>query len=283
MCNNHLSPGEVCPDYGLRRADAAAAADTEFQRLSKARLGENAIERHARIARDRERYPGCQEVAAAASFYRAARRLPEPRLSLDMLEASFNKALRVGAAFDSAVSFETGGTVTIGLAYAGLVQQTADQLRIICGPAPFGLGLRVSYVDVPEPYSTAAEQAEDVKRNRNLEVATISTWPDAYHPLLSNERGGQYDQFRAVHDVFGHACIGTGFDRHGEYASWVLHSSMFTGLAQRAASTELHGENSYLVAFGRQAEHKAVLLPPTLTDPGADLRLAGYDLKRVDL
>lgn len=234
--------------------------------------GEDALQRHARIARERELYRGCSDVASIAHWYRAVHGLPEPQLTTAMYEASYTKALRVGAAFAEATSFVTGGTVEIGLAYGDLVRQVNDQLTLACATRPYGLGIDIEYVDNPEPYHTAEEQAEDVRRNRHLMIATISRWPDSYHPLLSNERGGQYDRFRAVHDLFGHACIGTGFDRHGEYASWVTHSSMFYGPAQRAASTELHGENSYLVAFGRVATHKAVLLPRNLTDPALDLR-----------
>lgn len=271
MCNTHLDSSELCPDFGLRRADAALQADTEFQRLSTPRLGESADERHERIARDRERYEGCRDLQAAARFYRAAHGLPEPVLDARTIEASYTKALRVAAEFDEAESFVTGGAVQIGLAYGDLVRQVDQQLDVAARPVSTGgLGVTISYVNDPEPYASAAEQADDLRLNRHLDVATISVWPDSQHPLLSNERGGQYDRFRAVHDIFGHACVGTGFDRHGEYASWVVHSSMFHGPAQRAASTELHGENSYQVAFHRPAPHKAILLPPHLTDPALD-------------
>jgi hypothetical protein len=39
---------------------------------------------------------------------------------------------------------------------------------------------------------------------------------------------------------------------------------MYTGLARWALATELHAEHSVLWTTGTVAEHKAVLLPPTL-------------------
>jgi hypothetical protein len=76
--------------------------------------------------------------------------------------------------------------------------------------------------------------------------------------------GGTYDRFRAVHDIVSHAWRGYGFDRHGEFSAWLTEDRMYTGLARWALATELHAEHSVLWTTGTVAEHKAVLLPPTL-------------------
>ncbi len=44
-----------------------------------------------------------------------------------------------------------------------------------------------------------------------MTLATIAA--EAPHPLLGGEEGGVVDQLRVVHDVFGHAALGVGFDR----------------------------------------------------------------------
>jgi len=38
---------------------------------------------------------------------------------------------------------------------------------------------------------------------------------------MDSSRSGSYDRFRAVHDILGHARLGLGFDRDGEFAVWL--------------------------------------------------------------
>ena len=76
--------------------------------------------------------------------------------------------------------------------------------------------------------------------------------------------------FRAVHDVFGHAASGRGFDRHGEEAAWLKHSTMYSPLAARALATETRGQTcARIFHYGgrRFPEQKAVLLPRSFSDP----------------
>ena len=78
------------------------------------------------------------------------------------------------------------------------------------------------------------------------------------------EVGGAYDRFRAVHDVLGHAYLGVGFDRDGEYATWRFQERFHSPLARRALATELHAEHSVRWTTGELPEHKAVLLDERL-------------------
>ena len=75
---------------------------------------------------------------------------------------------------------------------------------------------------------------------------------------------GEYDRFRAVHDVLGHAGLGLGFDRHGEFAVWLYQERFHSPPARRALATELHGQHSVYWTTGHMAEPKAVLLDPEL-------------------
>jgi hypothetical protein len=86
------------------------------------------------------------------------------------------------------------------------------------------------------------------------------------HPFLSN---AENDMFRAVHDAFGHAATGRGFDVDGEEAAWCKHSSMYSRLARQAMTTETRGQNSALVFCCDGAhfpEQKVFLLPPEFSD-----------------
>jgi hypothetical protein len=81
------------------------------------------------------------------------------------------------------------------------------------------------------------------------------------HPYLSD---GENDMFRAVHDAFGHAASGRGFDPHGEEAAWLKHGAMYTPAARRVLATEIRGQTCAMVFHHRGErfpEQKAVLLP----------------------
>ncbi len=144
-------------------------------------------------------------------------------------------------------------------AYAAFRRETMRQYAYLVGRVEFGgLGVRVRVVDI-DPYADAAAMIDDLAR-RELEVfATAAT--DNRHPFLSDTEN---DMFRAVHDAFGHASIGRGFDGHGEEAAWLKHSGMYSAPARRALTTETRGQNcAMLFTYRGQrfAEQKAVLLP----------------------
>jgi hypothetical protein len=87
------------------------------------------------------------------------------------------------------------------------------------------------------------------------------------HPFFSDEEN---DQFRAVHDAFGHAAIGRGFSRHGEEAAYQAHSQMFSPEARPALHTETRAQNS-VVNYGRKPgsfpEQKVAIIDPELREP----------------
>ncbi|WP_229403580.1 hypothetical protein [Micromonospora okii] len=163
-------------------------------------------------------------------------------------------------------------------AYAAFCRETVRQYQFLVGPVEFGgLGVTVRVVDA-DPYPDVASMVDDVRRRR------LKVWSSAAtgnpHPYLGD---AENDMFRAVHDVFGHAATGRGFDRHGEEAAWLKHSTMYSWLAGRALATETRGQNCariYRYPSGRFPEQKAVLLPRVFSDPrrvwdaGAERRVA---------
>ncbi|MER7420725.1 hypothetical protein ABT346_28740 [Micromonospora peucetia] len=150
-------------------------------------------------------------------------------------------------------------------AYGAFCRETVQQYHFMVGRVEFGgLGVAVRIVD-EDPYVDVESMIDDVRRRR------LRVWASAAsgnpHPYLSD---GENEMFRAVHDVFGHAASGRGFDRHGEEAAWLKHSSMYSPLARRALATETRGQNCAQIFHyrgGRFPEQKAVLLPRSFSDP----------------
>jgi hypothetical protein len=244
----------------------------------KQQPGETASAYNDRLFRDgQEHYEPAHEVEAAAAAYRASQGLPEPKGISDWttIEANVDRMKLVGDAFAAAKSDPKDPKVRA--AYAELVRQVGVQWKLLTDPVEKGgLGVKVDFVSPQEikdkygdpdgynPYNTAKEQRDDVVETHHLAIASLADYPDAAHPLLDSSRGGSYDKFRAVHDAFGHTAVGADFTRHGEWQAWLHHCSMFTGDARIAASTELTGENSFLVSRHTAAPHKAALLPSNL-------------------
>ncbi|MFB9187105.1 hypothetical protein ACFFX1_54045 [Dactylosporangium sucinum] len=150
------------------------------------------------------------------------------------------------------------------VAYAEFCAHTMRQYQFLIGRVEFGgLGVAVRVVD-DDPYPDAAAMVEDVRHRRLRVFASAATGNP--HPYLSD---GENDMFRAVHDAFGHAASGRGFDAHGEEAAWLKHGVMYPPLARRALTTEIRGQTCALV-FRRTGrgfpEQKAALLPRRFSD-----------------
>jgi hypothetical protein len=149
----------------------------------------------------------------------------------------------------------TGGRVC-NAAYARLVDET-DALFA-------HLMVEVAFTMAEHPYASAEELICSVRHDHLLEVTSAAWERGRTHPMMGCEVGGAYDRFRAVHDVLGHAHLGVGFDRDGEYATWRFQERFHTPLARRALATELHAEHSVRWTSGELPEHKAVLLDERL-------------------
>jgi hypothetical protein len=145
-------------------------------------------------------------------------------------------------------------------AYRAFRDETRKQYEFLTRPAEQGgLGIRV-VVSPRDPYPDAIAMTEDLRAYRRLLVYATAGCGNE-HPWLSNDEN---DMFRAVHDAFGHAAIGRGFDADGEEAAWLKHATMYSGPARRAMTTETRGQTCALIYHyqGRRfAEQKMMLLP----------------------
>lgn len=124
-----------------------------------------------------------------------------------------------------------------------------------------------------QPYADSAEMRADVFNNNHIWVFEGGE----PHPFLTQE---QNTQFRAVHDLFGHAKTGFEFGPRGKLNATRAHAQMFSKEALPALVTETIGQNSW-VNFGEAnaglpaeqrafAVQKADLLPEALYAPLLD-------------
>ncbi len=143
---------------------------------------------------------------------------------------------------------------TVLAAYAQLKEQTDSMFAAI------SRAIRIVFTRCTMPYSSECEMISSVRAEKLLEVTSSSAGPNGGHPMFGSGFGGAYDRFRAVHDFSGHAKLNAGFDRHGEFMTWLQQDRDYAGLARWALATELHGRNSVLCTTGDFVEPKAILL-----------------------
>lgn len=125
------------------------------------------------------------------------------------------------------------------------------------------LGVRVHYTHGSgDPYDNAAELCADLRATRTMMLRTAAL--DTPHPRLDSSCGGTLDRLRVVHDVFGHAALGLGFDVQSEYATWLQCRTLFSPRARAAAFTELVGAVTTYVMTGAKPLLRADLPPEDL-------------------
>jgi len=185
--------------------------------------------------------------------------------------------VRVDPAAAHAVAAAYIGTPTtrcplVTAAYARLVAESDRLFRQLTAPDRPDR-VRIVFTTCAAPYADDRELIGSVRRDRVLEVTTVAIKRDRQHPLIGNDLGGAYDRFRGVHDVLGHARLGLGFDRDGEFACWRSQERFHGPLARWALATELHGQHSVYWTTGQLAEPKAILLDPGLLERSATAAL----------
>jgi hypothetical protein len=130
-----------------------------------------------------------------------------------------------------------------------MVEETKRQYDYMTKPTSKG-GLGISMeVTKEDPYTKPSADGmrripdpegmmRDVRENSRIKVFSTATTGE--HPFFTNDEN---DMFRGVHDFFGHAATGRGFDESGEDAAYLSHASMFSPTARLAMATETRGQN----------------------------------------
>jgi hypothetical protein len=147
----------------------------------------------------------------------------------------------------------------VSRSYDALERETAALFAIIRDR----LGVRVEYVHGDsDPYLSAAELCAELRERGSMTLTTIAG--EAPHPLLGGEQGGTVDQLRVIHDVFGHAALGLGFDVQSEFNTWLQCRTLFSATARPAAFCELVGAVTAYVTTGEKPGLRADLPPAAL-------------------
>lgn len=226
------------------------------------------------LFKTREVYPPSKFIADGIDRWQTEHGLPPLPDDLIDTPVDLEEADDVARFFEGAPDMSDDPDVRA--AYEDFKAQSAEQWDFMTRPeSEGGMGITVDFTDQVDPYATAEEQRNDLEQNHHL---TIQSGLGGDHSGTMTQE--EYDRFRAVHDVFGHAGIGSGFDRHGEYEAWLVHAAMYRGQGRRAMSTEYHGVNSamWTGAPGSPGTGKSVLLPDEFGEPPwlrAD-KLGGY-------
>ena len=80
----------------------------------------------------------------------------------------------------------------------------------------------------------------------------------------SAARATRSTELRVVHDVFGHAALGLGFDLQSEFATWLQCRTLFSAEARPAAFCELVGAVTAYITTGEKPGLQAKLPPAEL-------------------
>ena len=192
-------------------------------------------------------------IPRVAAAYMQERGLPleMPRL-IKKTDERF--AMRVADAYEAMQ--DAPNDPAVARAYAKMAEEASDQFRFIVSRA----GVKTEAWRKPkQPYANSAEMLADIEQNNHLwyfpsesgfgQTDTVL----ATNPLLQPGKSGLpvNDEFRVVHDYFGHGRSRAQFGPVGEENATRTHETMFTPEARDAMITETRGQNSW-VNFGPQ-------------------------------
>jgi hypothetical protein len=218
--------------------------------------------KHAMLFQIREQYPPVDYIVEGAQRWRAEHGLPEPAIDIAEIPAPRLKGDVVAKFFE--LTPDQSDDPRVQAAFYAFKRQNEEMWDFMTRPeSEGGLGIKITFTpyEAGDPYPTAEAQAEDLRVNHHM---TTQAGLGGEHAATMAE--DEYNRFRAVHDVFGHAGVGGGFDRHGEYQAYLMHSSMYTDDGRRAMASEYHGVNTavWAGAPGSPGTGRSILLPEEL-------------------
>jgi hypothetical protein len=145
--------------------------------------------------------------------------------------------------------------------YQALAYEVTGLARSVTAPrAEGGFGVLVRLVQMAgEPYAGSAALCRDLSQRGAITLRAASVDPP--HPVLCDQT---LDRLHMVHDVFGHAALGLGFDLQSEYAAWLYCRPLFSRAARPAAFCKLVGAVTSYVLTGTKQLPRADLPPAGL-------------------
>jgi hypothetical protein len=209
------------------------AKGSQFEQLPLPGLGEGTAQTWQ---------PAQHVVEGAARFSREHGRRLTDYTGLGTLQYPTQKAYAGHLEHKAAIGQPS--TERTARSYESIRRDVGEQFAHLTKPeSEGGMGFQFEATS-HDPYGSAEEMAADVANKR---IKVLSTEATGGHSLFSNTEN---DQFRAVHDVFGHAATGRGFSRHGEEAAYRAHAQMFRPESLPALGSELRHQTSHLIFTG---------------------------------
>lgn len=187
-------------------------------------------------------------------------------------------------------------------AYGQVAKETGQQFKAIPNKVRMYGPDEAAQMDYLTRAARLGKRPAEFMRERLGEGKPFNIFKDVDnpHPYLAErdpQTGmNQNEQFRAVHDYFGH--LGpkkpNTFGPQGEENAWLAHRQMYSPLAEPAMTSETRGANSWVnyvdpenIARRRQGQHtvnyaenQPVLLPAEASDPAYAGGMPEY-LKRI--
>jgi hypothetical protein len=228
--------------------------------------------------------PRCEVFSQWSDAQRAVGRLArEPRVASTALRTSgFLRADVAELVANWSLDPPTASQDLVRLSYRAFERETARLYGIACGArSSGGLDIRVRYVRRSEdPYGDAGELCAELRTRRPMSLATAAC--EEPHPVLGGEEGGAVHQLRVVHDVFGHAALGLGFDVQSEFTTWLQRRALFSAEARGAAFCELVGAVTAYIVTGVKPGLRADIPPKALAAAcDADARSSGSPVHTI--
>jgi hypothetical protein len=245
---------EPHPDLAMQRAAHGVVHTTGGRQLSHRTAVADRETQDARLADQKGwthhvSFEPVHDAVAGARAYAAKLGLGDPHAhSYEHVMQSADRVREIGRHYDSLPEHQDAAVPH----FEAMRREVGQQFHHLTNT----MGIKVHVTD-HDPYADVHELVHDVRVNKRLQV--LGTHATGGHPHFSDHEN---DQFRAVHDFFGHAATGRSFDRHGEEAAFRAHAAMFSHHALPALASETRGQNASLILNGHFGPQKVALLQP---------------------
>lgn len=130
--------------------------------------------------------------------------------------------------------------------YDDLLEQSYKQLEKETVQQFNALPVRMSFHNGELNYKNSDEMLRDIIGHNHLTVYRGGDQHEFLNKVDKTTGLNSNEQFRAVHDYFGHAIRGNPFGAKGEEIAWASHQQMFSPLARIAMTSETRGQNSFV-------------------------------------
>lgn len=130
--------------------------------------------------------------------------------------------------------------------YDDLLEQSYKQLEKETAQQFSALPVKMSFHNGDLNYLDSSEMLRDIVGHNHLTVFRGGDRHEFLNKVDPATGLNSNEQFRAVHDYFGHAIRGNPFGAKGEEIAWASHQQMFSPLARIAMTAETRGQNSFV-------------------------------------